>query len=221
MPRGGLYLIGCTGFAIGGQGTYFGIQTNVGNPAMPGGTYDQGRGAIFSRWYDSNETHPVRLADTRIPDTGWIEAGDYEGNFVSVRGNYAWRDGTYRMELRSTERDDVGRWYEYWIVDEAGTETWIGSLRFPDVGRIFPSCFTGLEAYGYTLRPSEVPYWKVSVAPPLLDGVRSEPQYVCYLRNVENLRNVLVGHDDAQEGVVYEVGLDYLAHDLEPSTTCP
>ena len=221
MQRGGLYLIGCTGFEIAGHGAYFGIQTDVGNPARPGGRYDQGRGAIFSRWYDFNEPRSVRLADTRTPDGGWTESGDYEGNFVSVRSNYPWRDGTYRMEIRGGELDDVGRWYEYWVVDGTGTETWIGSLRFPALGGIHTSCYTALEAYGGYLRPVDVPYWKVSVAPPVVDGVRAEPKHVCYPRDVENLRNALVAYDESHGTVVYEVGLSYLAHELTPDTVCP
>ena len=213
MPRGGLYLIGCTGFAIGGQGAYFGLQTDVNDPGRGG----QGRGAIFSRWYDRNEARNVRVADTRASDGGWIESGDYEGNFVSVRNTYPWRAGTYRMELRAGELEAEHRWYEYWIVDDEGTETWMGSLRFPLPAMTHAACGTALEAYGQYLRPVDVPYWKVTVAPPVLDGVSARLDEVCYPQNVESLRNVIARYDDALGVVVYEVGLDYLAHDLSRS----
>ena len=221
MRRGGLYLIGCTGFAIAGQGAYFGIQTDVNDPARG----DQGRGAIFSRWYDHNEPWPVRHADTRIPADGWIEAGDYEGDFISVRSKYPWRDGVYRMEIRGAERNADGQWFEYWVVDGDGVETWIGSLRFPLEGdgkaRLHPGCFTALEAYGYYLRPVEIPYWNVTVDPPVMGGLAADLDQVCYPRNVENLRNAHAEYDEVEGVVKYEVGLDYLAHDLDPSTVCP
>ena len=118
MPRGGIYLIGCSGFAVSGNLTYFGLQTNVHHPWRGG----QGRGAIFSRWYSNGETRRTRLADTRVTPDGWVEASDYEGSFVSVRRRYPWETGTYTMGLRAADTDVRGRWFEYWVADEDGVE---------------------------------------------------------------------------------------------------
>lgn len=220
MRRGGLYLIGCTGFAISGEGAYFGIQTDVNDPARGG----QGRGAIFSRWYENNEPWPVRKADTRIPEDGWIEAGDYEGDFVSVRGQYLWNDGIYTMELRRGEIDDKGQWVEYWVSDSQGTETWIGSLRFPltstSKAQMHPGCFTALEAYGDWLKPSEVPEWTITVHAPVMGNNTARLYSTCYPDNVENLRNARTTYLPDDHVVRYEVGLDYMAHNLEPGTVC-
>ncbi len=84
LGNSGSFLKGCTGIYIGDMGFYFGLQTNI--QRVPHGLI--GKGMIFSRWYDNDEPAPVRQADTRIPDDGWTESGDYEGNFVSVRGLY-------------------------------------------------------------------------------------------------------------------------------------
>ena len=163
----GLYLIGCTGSYIEAASFYFGLQTNVNDPRIG----SLGKGAIFSRWYESNKTADVRLPDTRVPEHGWTEGGDYEGNFVSVRGLYEWAAGTYSLQLRGAEVDDSpGRWFEYWVVDESGAETWIGSIRFPLVNgqaRIHRSCYSTIEVYGRPTKPSEIPFWKVSVNGPM------------------------------------------------------
>jgi len=221
MRRGGLYLIGCTGFAISGQGAYFGLQTDVNDPKRG----NQGRGAIFSRWYEDGDVPwPVRKADSRTPSDGWVEAGDYEGDFVSVRGRYHWEAGVYTMELRGAEIDEGGQWVEYWVTDGRGVETWIGSLRFPLTGtgkaRMYPSCFTALEAYGYFLRPSEVPQWTVTVEPPVMGNEAAVLNVTCYPSNVENFRNARTTFMSEENVVKYEVGLDHMAHELDPNTVC-
>ena len=73
MRRGGIYLIGCTGFAIIGLTAYFGLQTDLNHPERGG----QGRGTIFSRWYSKGVPQATRLIDIRIPADGWVEAADY------------------------------------------------------------------------------------------------------------------------------------------------
>ena len=203
----GLYLIGCSPFAIGDAVAYFGLQTDVQHLGVLRGS--SGKGAIFSRWYANNETADVRLADTRIPEDGWTEAGGYEGDFVSVRRRYDWTAGDYTLKVEAQESDDVGRWYGLFVVDSVGGEMWVGSLRFAPEAKIQPYCGTVIEAYGTRpLKPSQVPYWMVSVTPPLGDGKSAELWKAWYPDNVETLRNTLISVDD--ERVVFEVGLSYL-----------
>ncbi len=222
MRGGGLFLIGCAGLAIGNQGIYFGIQTDL--------QHDTGRwtgkGAIFSRWYDDPPSHTVRMSDTRIPDDGWAAAGDNEGSFASVRKNYDWEPGTYTMTLSAAETDQGGKWFEYWVVnEETEAKTWIGSLRFPvDItgqARIWPRCGTTIEAYGRRTRTAaEISYWKVTQETPLMDG---EPAYLntaCYPRDIETLRNARVVFDAKTQTAAFEVGLDYIAHDHDPERMC-
>ncbi len=221
MQNGGLYLIACTGFAIGNQGAYFGIQTNM-HHRKDGW---RGKGAIFSRWYNEPLPHTDRLADTRLPDHGWTGVGDNEGSFTSVRGEYPWEAGTYTMELRGADTDSGGRWFEYWLTDGEGVETWIGSLRFPfgptNEALMWPSCGTTIEAYGGRTRTaSEIPYWKVTQERPVMEGEPAIVNTTCYPKDVETLRNARVVYSEATGTTVYEVGLDYMAHSLAPGTIC-
>ena len=209
--RNGLYLIGCSGVYINKQGLYFGLQTEVSRPGECG----QGHGAIFSRWYTSPTAWPERQKDVRIPAAGWVEAGDYEGDFISVRGRYRWADGAYRMEIRGADVDGGGRWFEFWVVTEAGSETWVGSLRFPvdDMGeaKMEAYCATAVEVYGWPLAPSAIPYWRVSVHPPIGDGETATLWDASYPPDVGGLRNALISVEG--DVVTFEVGLGYLAHD--------
>ena len=204
----GLYFIACTAFSIGGDGAYFGLQTDVSDPARG----NLGKGAIFSRWYENNEIVEVRLADTRIPEHGWTESGDYEGNFISVRGRYPWGAGNYALKVAAQEADGVGQWYGLWVIDGSGKETWIGSLRFALEAKIDPVCYSTVEVYGgLPLKPANVPYWKVSVNPPTGNGISADLMDTFYPENVESLRNTLITVDSQR--VTFEVGLDYIAHD--------
>ena len=208
----GLFLMACGALYVGDMASYFGLQTDVSDPARG----NLGKGATFSRWYEGNEVAEVRLADTRVPERGWTESGDYEGNFVSVRGLYDWTEGRYSLQVRGGEVEEVGRWFEYWVVDESGDETWVGSLRFPlkdGEARVDRSCFSTIEVYGRPVRPSEIPYWRVTVDAPIRDGVRAELARTCYPGDVENFRNALVRHDGGS--AQFEVGLDRIAHELE------
>ena len=191
------------------------------------GESHQGKGFIFSRWYDNLEPRELRVADTRIPADGWVEAGDYEGNFVSVRGRYPWEPGVYRMEVRGAETDDVGRWFEFWVVDDrTGIETWIGSLRFKTASdgstSISNRCGMALEAYGGGgyLTPREIPYWQVSSKPPTIDGEAATSVNPCYPGNVGSLRNAGVSYDEDAGVGRFEIGLDHLTHELDPETIC-
>ncbi len=201
--RNGLYLIACASFAIGDNLSYFGLQTDVKDPERGG---SQGKGAIFSRWYGENKPWPARQQDVRAAEGSWIEAGDYEGNFVSVRGAYDWSEGEYVMRVSAEEADENGSWFGLYVND-----TWIGSLRFAEGARIHPGCATPIEVYGAPVRPSDIPYWKVSVSPPTGDGVEAKLWRTRYPENVGSLRNVLATVDG--DVVTLEVGLDYLAHD--------
>ena len=209
----GLYLIACTPASISNTRFYFGLQTDVHHPTLG----SRGKGMIFSRWYEQNEPAEVRLADTRIPQNGWTESGDYEGNFVSVRYAYDWSDGRYSLQIRGAETEGDGRWFEYWVVEEDGIGTWVGSLRFPlvnGVAKIAYYCGTTIEVYGRPSKPSDIPYWRVTVDQPTWDGASGTLTKTCYPDNVVNFKNALVIQRD-DGSVEFEVGLHRLAHNLE------
>ena len=214
--RNGIFLMGCPGSRINDAGFYFGFQTEVSKPNLGG----LGKGTIYSRWYLGNEPAEVRLADVQVPTNGWTESGDYEGNFVSVRTTYSWTEGRYILQMRGGEVDEHGRWFEFWVVDEAGEETWAGSLRFPLVAgeaRIAPYCATSIELYGSPIRPSSVPYWRVTSEAPVGDGVQGKLRRTCYPLDVESLRNARITAGESGRAVQFEIGLPFVVHNLEDS----
>ncbi len=194
----GLYLIACTPFLIGENGAYFGLQTDV-NTGPKGGWQSIGKGAIFSVWDAPDETW------ARGPEGSWIESGDYEGSFLSVRSPYEWTEGQYTLRVSAEETDEHGSWFGLYLND-----AWMGSLRFAANARIKPMCDTTIEVYGQPVKPADIPYWRVSVRTPVADGVPAALLHTFYPRNVENLRNTLITVKG--DAVTFEVGLDHIAH---------
>ena len=199
----GLYFIACTPFAIGNTGAYFGLQTDV-NTGPTGGWRNIGKGAIFSVWDVPNDK------GVRGPEDSWIEQGDYEGDFLSVRRAYDWGDGQHTLRISAEETDEEGRWFGLYVND-----LWMGSLRIPLANggaRIQPYCGSTVEVYGGPpVKPSAIPYWNIVVAPPQADGQTADLTETFYPENVESLRNTLITREDV--GVRFEVGLDYIAHE--------
>ncbi len=199
----GLYLIACTPFTIGDHGAYFGLQTDI-NTGPKGGWRNIGKGAIFSVWDVPNNQ------GVRGPQDSWVEAGDYEGDFLSVRTPYDWGSGRYTLRISAEETDDEGRWFGYYVND-----TWMGSLKFPSARgepKIQLYCASTIEVYGArTVKPSAIPYWSVVVEPPKANGQPIIRVSTHYPSNVGSLRNALVTLEN--DAVRLEVGLDYIAHD--------
>ena len=196
--RNGLYLIACTAFTIGTNDAYFGLQTDV-NTGPAGDWRNIGKGAIFSVWDVPSDD------GVRAPADSWIEKGDYEGDFLSVRRAYRWQEGQYVLSVSQEETDTSGTWYAMHV-----NGTWIGSLRFARGARIQPFCGTTIEVYGSPVRASDIPYWRVSMEPPIADGIPATLVDVFYPEEVGTLRNALISTDGNH--VTMEVGLDYLAH---------
>ena len=100
------------------------------------------------------------LANTRIAPGGLSEAGDHEGDFISVRRRYEWGDGDYRIRLASDGVDADGEWFGVWITDlDDDTATWFGSLKFPLSGTenqawINDRSYSTIEIYGRPIRPA-------------------------------------------------------------------
>ena len=161
----GLYFMVSHSTVLPDTGFYFGLQTDVSDPARGKG---RGKGVIFSRWGERD------LAWARPADGGWTESSGHEGDFIGVRISYDWGVGDYRMRIGPD--DDAGdQWLGVWITDlESSQTTWVGSLRFPgERSTLRPSAYSTLEIYGAPICPMDIPEWRVTMRLPRGDG--SEP----------------------------------------------
>ena len=158
----GLYLI-LTISEISDTLFYFGIQTGVSGKRNE----NTGKGVIFSRWDERD------LSNARVPSDCFATSSGGEGDFIGLRCPYEWTTGAYSARIAFESEDAVGEWYGLWITDEAsGSETWIGSLRFPKSLSRSRGLHSGLgyslEIYGNPrIRPIDIPYWHVTLSPPI------------------------------------------------------
>ena len=151
----GLYYAPWNG-SIDGQMFYFGVQTDVHHPEN-GST---GKGWIFSTWWTFD------LADTRVPDNGFVQQGTHEGRFVGVRRNLDWSVGDWVARLERGASDGDGDWFDLSVEPLGEARTWIGSLRFkradPAVpARIEPTGPAFLEVYSGASRYRDIPEWHI------------------------------------------------------------
>lgn len=148
---------------ISGVGFYYGLQTDIW-PA-------RGKGVIFSRWGTRD------LANAKWNETeGWTESAGHEGDFIGVRRSYDWGAGNYRIRIGPDGLDPDGEWFGLWITDLGSDETtWIGSMKFPrhdGTASFRPHASATIELYGnLRIRPIDIPQWRVTVEPPVGDGV--------------------------------------------------
>lgn len=127
---------------------YGGLQTYYDGRGTGGSFEVRGRGGIFSRW-EERDTGAIRRADG-----GLIESSGHEGNFISVRNDFAWGEGRYRQCLVRSDQvagdplpgsyaaSDIafawnrGKYAHTWVRMEAtnldsGATMVIGALAFP------------------------------------------------------------------------------------------
>ena len=183
---------------------YGGIQTNIDgfeDKADAGGQEKvyRKRGAIFSRWEERD------IGATRQASGGLFESGGYEGDFISVRNDFAWSVGSYRLCLVKADtvdgpplpsghaKQDVaygwGRFAHTWVRMEAtdlGTEktAFIGALAFP--GRTMSLTRQNTvfyEVYGSrTIRPADARPFDI-----VIDGIDVDGGQIAYSRVFESV----------------------------------
>ena len=198
----GLYLM--VGSArISNQKFYFGLQTNVRDPALRRG---RGKGLIFSRWGERD----LSFARVAGRQEGWSQSSGHEGDFIGVRRSYDWGAGDYRIRIASDGLDEDGEWYGVWITDlTKNVETWGGSLKFPLVNgttAIEAASYTTIEIYGPSIRPIDIPGWHVSFGRPSGDGVKASSARPGYSAFNGGIQNSGLRHDRAAEVVHLQVG---------------
>ncbi len=115
---------------INGQNFYAGIATDaVGNTLKDPQPRSVGRGGIFSRWGERGHKN------VRPAVGGCFLDSDIEGDFVSVRTAYKWKNGKYTLKIvkMDTEktRDGSYVWAGAYLYSHDRDETlFFGALRF-------------------------------------------------------------------------------------------
>ena len=160
--------------SLNGLTYYAGIQTHIDGYTSEGFFVRKGRGAIFSRWRERDTDAIMRATG------GLTQSSGHEGNFISVRNDFAWDEGRYRLCLVQSEEiqgdplpanytaEDIAfawdRYVHTWVRMEAtdldsGQTTFVGALAVPGTTLALPrqnTLFT--EMYG---RPNPVPAERV------------------------------------------------------------
>ena len=125
---------------------YGGIQTHIDGVRSDGRFVRRNRGAIFSRWQEQD-------SDAIMPASGGLSrSSGNEGDYISVRNDFAWNEGRYRLCLRKShtvdgdplpdhyDADDIamswGHYEHTWVRMEAtdmesGEMTFVGALAIP------------------------------------------------------------------------------------------
>lgn len=185
---------------IGGNETYFGIQTELSNPSTG---RSAGPGFIFSRWGALNPK------DLKIAPGGFSEVGAHERGFVGVRLPRQLQPGRYKFRLTNT----AGSWYELKVSDPVGETFTVGSLKLAgteDIAR-----FTVVaEAYAMKNVPMvDLPLWQIVVDPKVngeraISGAVSYPSSdypfgrVTHANESSNAINILYGSKTSRKGTI-------------------
>ena len=184
---------------------YGGIQTRIDgypNKNRLSNTFARrNRGAIFSRWEERNVG-----AITQAPG-GLVESSGHEGNFISVRNDFTWSEGTYRLCLRKSDFVEGeplpanynaetiaygwGRYEHTWVRMEAtdmstNKTTFIGALAFPGKTLSLRSVniiFVEIYGHGGTFSVRDVPLFSLSFSNFQVDG---NDQHFNHIQEISN-----------------------------------
>lgn len=179
---------------------YGGVQTRIDGSTDKDRLQDtftrRDRGAIFSRWLERS-VDAIRQAPG-----GLVASLGNEGDFISVRNDFTWSEGTYRLCLRKSDAVDGeplpanhdaeeiaygwGRYEHTWVDMEAtdlgtGRTTFVGALAFPGKTlSLSRSNIIFIEIYGHggSFAISDVPVFSVSFANFQVDGIDQQYNYI-------------------------------------------
>lgn len=152
---GGLFWNFYNGVINDDIGFYFGIQTLVGGD--PDGI--PSKGLIFSRWKTRD------ITNYRLVKDGWGQNAGYEGDFISIRKEFEWEVGTYEIELKVVDSDDIGDWYGLFLRSiESPDFIYFGSIRFEHGVNKGIMSGSGSWTEIYSANSSlEFPRWHISI----------------------------------------------------------
>lgn len=184
---------------------YGGIQTHIDGYAdknrFSNTFMRRNRGAIFSRW-EERHVDAIRQAPG-----GLVASLGNEGDFISVRNDFTWSEGTYRLCLRKSDviegeplpanynAEDIayswGRYEHTWVRMEAtdlstNKTTFIGALAFPGKTislRSVNIIFVEIYGHGGTVSVRDVPLFSLFFSNFQVDG---NDQSYNYIRDISN-----------------------------------
>ena len=179
-PDADLYIAPIGGARIGGAAFYGGLQTDMHTRLKedPLRVRQVGRGVIFSRWgersYDAIRPAPP----------GYCDSSGHEGDFIGVRRNYPWAQGTYTyrliaMDLQIT-RTGTSVWVGCFVRDaNKGDEEFIGALLFPTARPdLSPVISSFVEIYGQRKPLEKIPKLTISIDNWTINGLPAVPKSV-------------------------------------------
>ena len=167
---------------------YGGLQTRIDGVRADGRFVRRNKGAIFSRWQE-RDTAAIMPAGG-----GLSRSSGHEGDFISVRNDFDWRQGHYRLCLRKSDTvageplpenydaDDIamswGRYEHTWVRLEAtdldsGKTTFVGALAFPGTTlalRRRNALFAEIYGSPNPFAAERVPEFRISVENFQVDG---------------------------------------------------
>ena len=185
---------------------YGGIQTHIDGRRPDGSQVRRNKGAIFSRWRE-RDTDAIMAASG-----GLYQSLGNEGDFISVRNDFAWGQGRYRLCLRKSDlvegdalpedfdADDIAMsWDRYehtWVRMEAtdlnsSDTTFIGALAIPGKTLLLRrNNVLFAEIYG---RPSPFPAERVPDLKIAVENFQLNGKAVSY-RTVTSFSNTIPGN---------------------------
>jgi hypothetical protein len=142
---------------------YGGMQTQAdGNTKNDRRLRPLGRGLLMSMWGERS------FDAIRPADGGFCQSSGHEGDFVSVRRQYAWTKGKYTYRVVRMDKEVIDDKPHTWVgaylySHERDENIFIGALRFPGenltLGRKVASF---VEIYGRAIPVEEIPQLEVT-----------------------------------------------------------
>ncbi len=208
---------------------YGGIQTHIDGVRSDGRFVRRNRGAIFSRWRE-------RDTDAIMPANGGLSRSlGSEGDFISVRNDFVWGQGRYRLCLRKSvtvdgdplpenyDADDIamswGRYEHTWVRMEAtdmesGETTFVGALAIPGTTLALQNynvLFAEIYGSPNPFAAERVPELSISVENFQVDGKDLRLQTVTSASNTipgngSEPKLTRIGYESGQKVVTIELG---------------
>lgn len=143
---------------LSGTSWYGGLQTNAdGYTKTDRRLRVIGRGLIFSMWGE-------RSLDAIRPSLGgFCQSSGHEGDFISVRRQYAWKPGRYTYKLTKKDREVIDGKPHTWVgafvvAPELDEHVFIGAMRFPGENLVLGRNVANfVEIYGRRIPLSKIP----------------------------------------------------------------